>query len=64
MALKIKKFRFDGEAWFSAHNGAAEAGRVFVPEQSYDAWLERARDVVYGPNSISSRMPRGTKDAA
>ena len=46
LASEIKKYRLDSEAWFAAHKGAADAGQVFVPEQSYEAWLKRANDVI------------------
>jgi len=46
LAAAIKQYRMDSDVWFAAHEGAADAGRVFVPEQSYDAWIQRASDVV------------------
>lgn len=46
LASEIRKYRMDAETWFKAHEGAAEAGQVFIPEQSFDAWIKRARDVV------------------
>ncbi len=46
LAAEIKRYRMDSDVWFKAHEGAAEAGRIFVPQESLDAWIERARDVV------------------
>lgn len=46
LATEIRKYRISAETWFKAHEGAAEAGKVFLPEQSYEAWLKRAKDVV------------------
>jgi colanic acid biosynthesis glycosyl transferase WcaI len=46
LAAAITTFRLSGEAWFSAHNGAAQAGDVFRPQFSIDAWMERAWDAV------------------
>lgn len=42
----ILDYRNDGEHWFAAHEGAGKAGRVFVPEESIDAWIKRANDVI------------------
>lgn len=39
---KIRHYRFSGEDWFVAHNGAASAGRVFLPSESINAWLDKA----------------------
>ncbi len=46
LAAAIKKLRMDSDEWFAAHEGAAEAGRTFIPAESFNAWIERARDVV------------------
>lgn len=46
LAVRIKHYRFNGEEWFAAQNGAAEAGQVFVPGQPIAAWLERAWSIV------------------
>lgn len=45
LAEAIRAYRYNSKTWFSAHEGAAEAGRIFTPEQSINAWIERARDV-------------------
>ncbi len=39
---EIRRYRFNSEDWFAAHNAAVEAGRVFVPRESIEAWIERA----------------------
>ena len=49
LAEEIKRFRLNGDDWHAAHDGAANASKVFVPGQSIDAWLERAWDVI-GPD--------------
>ena len=42
----IKRYRFDGGFWYTAHEGASEAARIFVPEEAISAWIQRAGDVV------------------
>ena len=46
LAAAIKEYRLSSDAWFAAHEGAVEAGQIFVPEQSIDAWIERAYNIV------------------
>lgn len=46
LAQEIRRYRLSSEDWFSAHEGASRAGQVFVPEESFNAWLQRARDIV------------------
>ncbi len=46
LAETIRHYREDGKLWFDAREGAIEAGRVFVPEQSIRAWVERAEATV------------------
>lgn len=46
LANTILQYRNSGEHWFAAHEGAGKAGQVFVPEESIDAWIKRANDVV------------------
>ncbi len=55
LAETIRTYRLDGDAWFSAHNGAARAGRIFVPDESIKAWVSRARDVANIPVRIRRR---------
>lgn len=45
LAQVIEAYRLSSEVWYGAHEGAAKAGRIFVPEESINAWLERARDI-------------------
>ncbi len=47
----IASFRNSSEAWYSAHQGAARAGRIFVPEESIAAWIKRARDTLGLPSA-------------
>lgn len=42
----IKKYRMDSDEWFKAYEGAGKAGRLFVPEESISAWVERAQSVI------------------
>lgn len=46
LAEAILDYRNSGEHWFAAHEGAGKAGRIFVPEESIDAWIKRANDVI------------------
>jgi len=46
LAAEIRRFRMNADDWFQAHEGAAEAGRTFVPQESLMAWIKRAQDVV------------------
>jgi colanic acid biosynthesis glycosyl transferase WcaI len=46
LAQTIAKYRVSGEAWFAAHSGAAQAGDVFRPQFSMEAWMEKAWDAV------------------
>lgn len=55
LVAAILQYRNDGDAWYKAHEGALEAGRVFVPEESIDAWISRARAVLAHPPA--SAMP-------
>jgi glycosyltransferase involved in cell wall biosynthesis len=50
----IQSFRHNSDTWFAAHNGAAQAGRIFVPRESIAAWIKRARDTV-GLASITEK---------
>lgn len=42
----ILSYRNDSEKWYAAQQGAASAGKIFVPQESIPAFLRRARDVV------------------
>jgi hypothetical protein len=46
LADKILQYRTSGEDWFAAHTGAAAAGKIFVPAEAINAWIERAWSVV------------------
>ena len=42
----ILSYRHDSNKWFAAQEGAAHAGRIFMPQESIPAFLRRARDVI------------------
>lgn len=46
LAEEIRQMRFNSDKWFRAHEGAAEAAKIFVPKESINAWIERAWAVV------------------
>lgn len=48
LARAILHFRMNGDEWFAAQNGAANAGKVFMPKQSIRAWMDRAWNVIEG----------------
>jgi len=52
LANEIRRYRMNADDWFRAHEGAAQAGRIFVPEESFSAWIKRARDVVNQPGTF------------
>lgn len=49
LADAILRYRMDGDAWFTAHEGAAAAGKVFLPDEAIGAWVRRARNVLHLP---------------
>jgi hypothetical protein len=57
LAETIRCFRMSSERWFEAYEGASRAGRVFMPRESLDAWLHRARDVVSPGRPPRRRAP-------
>ncbi|MGB0720348.1 MAG: glycosyltransferase family 4 protein [Bdellovibrionales bacterium] len=42
----IRTYRFEADAWFAAQKGATQAGQVFVPKSSINAWISRAEAVL------------------
>lgn len=46
LAEAIRDYRLDSDKWFAAHNAAAEAAKVFVPEDAMSAWVERAENIL------------------
>ena len=46
LAEAIRKMRYNSDVWFKAHKGAVEASQIFVPEESINAWIERAWGVL------------------
>lgn len=55
LAQTILTLRMDGQAWYDAQQGSAQAGRIFVPAESMNAWIKRARDVVGRPHAPKSQ---------
>lgn len=60
LAETIRHYRLNGDAWFAAQEGATRAGKIFVPEESIRAWLDRARVVV----NIPLRFPKRRRKKA
>jgi colanic acid biosynthesis glycosyl transferase WcaI len=60
----ILDYRLNAESWYAAHEGAAEAGRIFQPRELISAWIKRARSVVDRPkeNSQPKRDKKIDKD--
>ncbi len=48
LALAIKHYRLESDAWFAAKAGAEKAASVYRPEESMRAWLKRATQLVQG----------------
>lgn len=46
LAHAIKTYRTDSKIWFAAYEGAKEAGAVFTPDQSIDAFVKRASQII------------------
>ncbi len=46
LADAIKAYRYNGQQWFTACDGAADASQAYVPDGSIDAWINRAWSVV------------------
>jgi glycosyltransferase involved in cell wall biosynthesis len=61
LAGVILRYRMDSDAWFTAHEGAKAAGRVFLPDEAVGAWVARARAVLKLPGA---RRPRQTARTA
>lgn len=60
LADTILRYRMDGDAWFSAHEGAMAAGRVFLPDEAIAAWVRRARAVLNLPRRTRKPPPAQT----
>ncbi len=46
LADTIRTYLTDGNVWFNAQQGAAQAGSQFQPDQSITSWLQNARESV------------------
>ena len=45
----IESYRNDEDIWFKHQEGASEAARRFLPEQSWQVWLQRMLDLMRQP---------------
>lgn len=61
LADVIAAYREDENKWFAAHEGAKNAGAVFVPKESISAWMERAWAVVQPDLSSTIKSDAITK---
>lgn len=52
LAACIKGYRLDGDLWFAAQKGAAEAGIFYAPDKFINAWLALAGQVVQGDEGV------------
>jgi glycosyltransferase involved in cell wall biosynthesis len=48
----VKHYRSNSEAWFEAQKGAVSASEIFLPNESINAWIERAWGVVKSDLSV------------
>lgn len=55
LAATLRAYRMNGDMWFSTHEAALRAGRIFIPDESLSAWIERARDVANLPVRLKKR---------
>ncbi len=46
LADEIRQLRENSDKWFAAYEGAKAASEVFVPQESINAWMQRAWSVV------------------
>ena len=58
LAQAILRYRLDGQEWFSAHEGARRASRVYVPHEAINAWIVRARDICGIPRAVRAIIRR------
>ena len=56
LAQQILHFRMNGDDWFAAHSGASAAANIFVPEESIEAWIQRAWAVVEADMQVSHEV--------
>lgn len=64
LATAILEYRINGDAWFAAHDGALEAGKILTPKESMKAWIKRALGVVQGKEEKPAAKPKPKKKAA
>jgi colanic acid biosynthesis glycosyl transferase WcaI len=46
LVAEILKLRYDGNAWFTAQQGAIRANEAFVPSKSFSSWIKGARETI------------------
>ena len=46
LAEDIRQLRENSDKWFAAYEGAKAASEVFLPQESINAWMQRAWSVV------------------
>jgi colanic acid biosynthesis glycosyl transferase WcaI len=54
----ILRYRYDSQIWFEAHRGALKAAEVFDPEESLQAWCNRARSMIKAPTQKTQKPGR------
>lgn len=64
LAEAILKYRMDGDAWFTAHDGALEAGKALTPKESMKAWVKRALAAVQGKDEKPPAAPAAKSASA
>ena len=58
LAARIKAYRENSDIWFAAHEGAAHAAKVFVPNEAIKAWIKRA-DAIIQEAKPTNNLPAG-----
>lgn len=64
LAKTIRHYRQNGEVWYNAHNAAAKTARFMRPEESYQAWIERAHETIGDQFSASNVRKKIRREAA
>lgn len=54
----ILRYRYDSQVWFGAHRGALKAAEVFDPQESLQAWCNRARSMISAPLPTVKEKPK------
>jgi glycosyltransferase involved in cell wall biosynthesis len=64
LAETIRRYRMDSDVWFTAHEGAVAAGKVYLPDEAIGAWVRRARAVLHLPKVKKAVKPAKTARTA